>query len=333
MRILEIDFLKAFAAILVVLGHAISFYCKESQISIRIDVIQNLIYAVHVPLFFVIAGYLCKFPKNFDGGYYWKKIKRILIPFCFFATLKLIYSNLISAEYAHGNSFVDQLVSTFVVGDVYWFCYTMFILYLLAPILWKCSTYILNVILCTVVILNTVLFYTKVELTSVFQISNVVYYTFFFLFGICLSRVDFFQKIKILIQKRLFLFLNILIITILCLFKLIDRDMPVTNYILALALMVLLYCLAVILPKQGTVLKVCNIISRYSLQIMFLDSFNKIILFKIFQRFININILWVCIITVMNLFLSCVCCRVVERIPYIAECFGLERKRYGITSN
>ena len=168
----------------------------------------------------------------------------------------------------------------------------------------------------------------KVELTSIFQISNVFYYLFYFLIGICLGRADYFQKTKI--QKRSFLFWDILVIAILLLFKLIDKDMIIANYILALALMILLYRLAVVLPKQGMVLKVCNMISKYSLQIMFLDSFNKVILFKLFSHFWSINLLCMILIIMLNLFMSCVCCKVIERIPYIAELFGLERKKYGI---
>ena len=73
-KIKWINYLKAFAAILVVVGHAISFQFTNSDIPIGIEIIENVIYAVHVPLFFVIAGYLCKCPKNFGGGIIGKRL-------------------------------------------------------------------------------------------------------------------------------------------------------------------------------------------------------------------------------------------------------------------
>ncbi len=322
-RVYEIDFLKAIAVILVVVGHAISFYSNYYPIPMAIEIIQNIIYAVHVPLFFAIAGYLCKCPKNFGRWYYWKKIKRILIPYYFFAILKLIYSNFISEQFAHGNSFSEQLMSVFIVGDVYWFCYTIFIFYLLAPLLWKCSTYVLKVILYIVIVFNTVLFCLDMELTSVFQISNVVYYIFFFCVGMYFERVDFFSKFKDMKCKNMFTTFVMLFSLIL---KIYLNNNPIINYSLSITLMILLYDFSVVLSKKRVLQKRCNMISKYSLQIMFFDSFNKVVLFKLFTLFVEMNLLWVFFIIILNVIISCVCCGIIERIPYVAEIIGFEQK-------
>lgn len=319
----EIDFLKSIAVVLVVVGHAISFYSNYYSIPMGIEIVQNIIYAVHVPLFFVIAGYLCKCPKNFGRWYYWKKIRRIIIPYYFFAILKLIYSNFISKQFTHGNSFSEQLVSAFIVGDMYWFCYTIFIFYLVAPVFWKCSTYVIKGILYIVIVFNTVLFYFDMELTTVFQISHAAYYIFFFCAGMYFERVNFFPKFKNMKYKNM---IATFVMILSLLLKKYLRSSPIINYSLSITLMILMYNFSLILSKKRILQRSCNMISKYSLQIMFMDSFNKVVLFKIFTMFFEISFVWVFVIIGLNIAISCVCCRIMERIPCIAEMVGLELK-------
>lgn len=90
--------------------------------------------------------------------------------------------------------------------------------------------------------------------------------------------------------------------------------------ILAFSLMYLFYRLAKILPKKIYILK---LIGRYSLQIMFFDSFFKVILFMVVDKFISISMLWAIVIAIINVTLGCVCCIIIERIPYVKKLFGL----------
>ena len=55
----NLDYLKAFAAFLVVLGHGISYYAYRYSLPIFAGIAEDLIYQVHVPLFFTISGFLC----------------------------------------------------------------------------------------------------------------------------------------------------------------------------------------------------------------------------------------------------------------------------------
>lgn len=53
-----IDYLKAIAIILVVVGHSLSYMIdKVDFVCSDLNTIQTLIYSVHVPLFFVVGGY------------------------------------------------------------------------------------------------------------------------------------------------------------------------------------------------------------------------------------------------------------------------------------
>lgn len=57
-----IDYLKAIAIILVVVGHSFSYMIgKVDFICPDLNSIQTLIYSVHVPLFFVVGGGIMSF--------------------------------------------------------------------------------------------------------------------------------------------------------------------------------------------------------------------------------------------------------------------------------
>lgn len=57
-----IDYLKAIAIILVVVGHSLSYMIdKVDFVCSDLNTIQTLIYSVHVPLFFVVGGGIMSF--------------------------------------------------------------------------------------------------------------------------------------------------------------------------------------------------------------------------------------------------------------------------------
>ena len=52
----NLDYLKAFAAFLVVLGHCLSYYTAWQPLPLFAGIAEDLIYHVHVPLFFTILS-------------------------------------------------------------------------------------------------------------------------------------------------------------------------------------------------------------------------------------------------------------------------------------
>ena len=105
----HIDYLKALAIIMVIVHHCLAYLGSTTNgISTAGELSIVLLHTSHVPLFCIIAGYLCH--KQPVGKYYWKKVQRIIIPFITFSLLKLIYSVFISSEFSHGgSSFSEQL--------------------------------------------------------------------------------------------------------------------------------------------------------------------------------------------------------------------------------
>lgn len=321
-----IDYLKAIAIFLVILGHAVSYYMKNSQeTSTAVRIAYILIYSVHVPLFFMIAGYL-NHEQNFQI-YLWKKIKRILVPFIVFSILKIIYSNIISNSFSHGNNLRDQLIDAFIIGNLYWFIYTIFIIYLIAPLMWgkrDSKNFLLK--FCIFFILAfAVNAYGAEELVNYFQIFNVIHYLPFFYTGYILKRYgNFFSK---QIKDNAF---HILIICILLMFvgtilKIFDIDITYAgHYLYVLSLCVLLYFVCINISAKIQIMK---IIAAYSLQLMYLDSFFKVLLFAIVMKSGNLNLITVFLVTIVNVFLGCVTCIIAEKIPIICTLMGLEYKK------
>ena len=131
----NLDYLKAFAAFLVVLGHCLSYYTAWQPLPLFAGIAEDLIYHVHVPLFFTISGFLCH--RQPLRPYYKKKVLRVLVPFWFFAFLKVFFSTVIVRRFAHADTIGGQLYDAFVIGRAYWFAYAIFLMLLIAPLFWE----------------------------------------------------------------------------------------------------------------------------------------------------------------------------------------------------
>lgn len=79
-RIIELDFFKGIAILLVVLGHSVSRGVADHYL----DPVMLWIYSFHMPLFFFISGYLISYTsykkRNF-GNSVLKKVLTLLLPY------------------------------------------------------------------------------------------------------------------------------------------------------------------------------------------------------------------------------------------------------------
>ncbi|GAF22731.1 O-acetyl transferase [Bacillus sp. JCM 19047] len=109
-RIDWIDALKGFTIMLVVWGHLNTPYIPEA-----------IIYSFHMPLFFVISGYLNKNRNNSLGKTVKSKGKALLIPYLIFATLSVpvgVAMNYVSGEGISASTIVLNFL--FLNGNVGW---------------------------------------------------------------------------------------------------------------------------------------------------------------------------------------------------------------------
>ena len=83
-RIIWIDVLRGISMLLIVYGHII-IHCD------KLGELTKYIVSFHVPIFFLISGFVFSVKENMNyKTYIWKKFKRVMIPYFVFGFLFLI---------------------------------------------------------------------------------------------------------------------------------------------------------------------------------------------------------------------------------------------------
>lgn len=123
------DAIKGVAIILVVLGHCI--YVFGSNI-FALKLLDKWIYIFHMPLFFLVSGYLFK-----PEGAILKKVKRLIIPFIVWS-LPVIVIHLISFHW--NSNFVLNAwkeILNILVGGYHWYLIYLFYFILVTKLVFK----------------------------------------------------------------------------------------------------------------------------------------------------------------------------------------------------
>lgn len=338
-----LDYLKGIAAIFVVIGHCISY--QDSHFGVRapfwLSMIGVIVSSVHVPMFFLIAGYLCH--RKPYGQFIKQKVIRILIPFFTFSVIKLLFNTIVSSDYAHGSTVWEQLYDTFFLGGSYWFIYCMFIIYLLAPIGWKkenesnkaCNIRIIAVFcvlfVCSVITqdLKWIVFPTEWRIggftaaTPLTQAESVMMYFPYFLAGMLIqNNSDRIVAILRGIHPAVIGLLLIAALTVGCFVTMgcIDKGY-FFKAIIAYSFMFFLYRMMLLLPDR---VKVLAIPGKYSLHVMFFDSFFRVLLFAAIGYFMKPNAILTLVVAAGDVVLSCATSFVLSKIPMLRVVFGLK---------
>ena len=310
----HIDYLKGLAAIFVVRHPALSYGHLQTS-NIVINSIYTMIIYSHVPLFLCIAGYLCH--EQPLGTYYKKKVSRLLIPFVVFSLLKIAYTALIDNSHAHAAGLFSQLADAFLTGSLYWFIYAILIMYMVAPLLWKMKKGNIAVFIGLITV-STVLEVTDIYLSDILQIHNTVTFGCYFVGGILLQQYK--HALCAFAEKRKAMLIaaaSLIIVGILCFKANYTQPMPhFLKVLLAFSMMYLLSLAAKALPEN---IKPLTFIGKISLQVMLFDSFFKVILFTL----IPVTMLTVWPVILINILLTCICCVIIKKIPYVRVLFGL----------
>ena len=341
----NIDHMKAFAIILVVFFHAM-FLLDISYANIINICITVLLYRLHVPLFILIAGFLCH--RQEIRIFYLKKVRRILIPFLFFSVLKIIMNNLPVFGNQNTDSLLKQLWDAFICGQLYWFCYCLLIMFLIAPLLWDRKT-VQWILLAVLLAVNSVICGFEVELTDILQLGSVLQYSPYFILGMLIagyvcpsssetdgihpSDTETNQTAGIIQRdhKKIgictaFALCGIFITGYLRFFLDIGDRYYISDYIMGICVMYLLFLLTLLTVRQKITDRVFSFLGTYSLQIMFLDPFWRTVLYELFGRIIPAGMPLAILITLADLALSGLTCLILQRIPGVAFLAGLNRR-------
>lgn len=324
-----ITYLKGIAIFLVVFDHCFSYYSRIYELTVGLNTLLVMVRYVHMPLFFVISGFLCHKQNVLD--FYKKKLTRVLVPFVFFSILKLVFSNLVANEFVHRDSLSGQLYDSFILGEGYWFAYAICLIYLVAPFFWNDQNTskegtppwraIIGVVF--IVIFNALYYGMNWHfLKIIFQFRNAVLYLPYFLCGYIIRF--YFSALKKWYSKKkwLVLPLSALIITAVTFLEVMNIRINsfTTKFIVSFPLMLFILLFCSILPNKIMILLNAG---KYSWQVMLLDALYKAILFALLSKFLSIKPLYVCIITVIDYMFGILTSLICRRIPVLKSCMGL----------
>jgi len=119
-RLVQFDLIKAFAIILVIVGHTIQYLGPNAVYD---SILYRVIYSFHMPLFVMISGYFCK--RSLQQPVHEmiiKKARQLLLPVLFGCLLIFVVDVL----------FFRQFIGIGVVQTHFWFLKFLFVCFCLA---------------------------------------------------------------------------------------------------------------------------------------------------------------------------------------------------------
>ena len=186
-RILWIDYLKAFACILVVIGHLLQSFQKagiDPYVSVT-SFINWFIYLFHMPLFIAISGYLYfkgKQPQNYIDykKFALKKIINLLVPYFVFYLL-FIGINIVFSQSVNNPMGLNELIG--IINNPiapYWYLYALVSIFIFIPLLEKiCNNN--EKIICTILFLLKLLSF--IIKTQIYIIDSIMNFGIYFYIG------------------------------------------------------------------------------------------------------------------------------------------------------
>ena len=183
----ELTLMKGIGIILVVFGHSYSFKGFNILNNNLINrYLYDTIYSFHMPLFFLISGFLSNKNKdNLSKKYYVIKIKRLLIPYIFINMIDIIPRHLFINFVNNKSNGLERVL--LYSGAATWFVYTLFLLFLIFPfiekiVLKKDNYYLFGLILLILNINNIG------NNFKILTIDKLVYMSFYFYTGYILKK-------------------------------------------------------------------------------------------------------------------------------------------------
>lgn len=316
-----LNYLKAFAAILVIIFHSTIYY--QDFTGIARNGFENYIYILtsftHVPLFFLISGYLSH--KQPLKGYYTKKLLRIIVPFYFFNVIKILIL-LFSIPNLTWNFVGYQLYYHFILGESYWFCYAITIIYLIAPLFWFFGSKkwpILEILLVVLIAFNGVREILNWPTTTVFQLDRVFYHLPYYIIGYLIAT-KYKDKINIVNWWTAIIGLLLALAYPLCIKY--DNSINLFTYKLipSFGSFIFLWFVSKKLPQNWTFL---SNIGRHSYQLYLVDAFVLLAVLLMTKLSFNQAIM----LGLISVIVDEIVCEIIEYIPVASYLFGLSYKK------
>ena len=199
-RIEWVDYIKAFACLLVVIGHLIQSLQKagiDNYESIT-SYINWFIYLFHMPLFMCMSGFLyCNKKQPFSWNNYKKfEIKKIInlaIPYFTFYLVYVIVNMLFSSSVNSPKSINDIIAIFNNPISPYWFLYALLSIFIVIPLIEKVLKNNKKSIFVFFVCLKITCIFIQ---TPIYFFNQIMAYGIYFYFGIFINEIIKNKNIK-----------------------------------------------------------------------------------------------------------------------------------------
>lgn len=188
-RDVGLDVIKAFATLLVLVGHVIQY----TNVDFDRSLFFKIIYSFHMPLFMFISGYLT--PKITGDGFLLFKFRQLVVPFVLWSVLLISLNNPSLIQTGDVYRLIDRFCQLFLRPDDggLWFLWVLFLNFLVFILFEGKYRLILSVF--TIATLTLLQFINRDF--SLFGFGLFRWHYFFFVFGFVACNSGALTKIKI----------------------------------------------------------------------------------------------------------------------------------------
>ena len=320
-RLKYLDALKGFLVICVVLGHVIDGYLESAVFlgyEVPLFLVFNVIYSFHMPLCFMVSGYLYQLSYvNITGNIKKDKvcnhIKNLVSVYVIFSVFTWGMKLLMAGAVNHTVNVLDLLLIWAIPMPTYWYLYVLIVFYLFFSV-HKVREMQIKSLLWVFVIINIIS--NCISGSLWFQISRVAYYALFFYLGILRKK----NKDFVLFQSRMCCVSGA--IAILCALPFFLEgyrvsSIPIFNTIVGFGFSNVLWFVfekifnLILKGRGGKILCTCgiNMLEIYVTHV-FVVAALRLLLLKM-----DINIIWICIPfnTILGTALPLVCSKFTKK--------------------
>ncbi len=129
----NVDILRGFAILLVVLGHALAADNIGTSDAEWCNVIHDFIYSFHMPLFFLISGFCYSRHANY-GKFVLHKCRYLLLPYVVFNLITIVMQRLLPFFTLVENDWAKEIRQIVFYGGSIWFVYVLFEIIIIFPL-------------------------------------------------------------------------------------------------------------------------------------------------------------------------------------------------------
>lgn len=184
-KIVSIEYIRAIAIILVVIGHFAPDYSPEWW-----KQLHSLIYSFHMPLFLIISGFVYAISKYKSyADLLMRRSKRLLLPY-FSASIIIIGLKFFTDSFLSIENPVDETAffKIFLLPEAGYFLWYIFVLFESIALVGLCRQN--KICHCGLLLLAAVLYYLPIELSDYFCLNEFKRFFVFFMMGVIVADFD-----------------------------------------------------------------------------------------------------------------------------------------------